>query len=291
MVTNGGNSDGLFRAAFMQSGSPFFVGDIAHGQKHYDALVDETGCSTASDTLQCLREAPYDMFSRDLSPSSFVPVFAMTRAHFSFTTLNITTDTQLEEWIQTYWVPNAPSTVVQEILRYYPADITQGSPFDTGTLNALTPQFKRIAAFQGDIVLPGSETVPLAAAFRKVEFVDIFEQTPKGSPFPWICEFQLLDYLSSNYPSEFSSWEPFFQFHGSDFLIVYRGEDLTAYLVRFVANLDPNGDSDLYWPQYTTAEPNMLELLDRVIPQALTQDTYRAEAIEYLINLTLEYPL
>ncbi|KAF9232324.1 Alpha/Beta hydrolase protein [Melanogaster broomeanus] len=61
MVTNSGNSDGLFRAAFMQSGSPFFVGDIAHGQKHYEALVDETGCSTASDTLQCLREAPYEI--------------------------------------------------------------------------------------------------------------------------------------------------------------------------------------------------------------------------------------
>jgi len=33
---------------------------------------------------------------------------------------------------------------------YYPQNITQGSPFDTGDSNALTPQFKRIAAFQGD---------------------------------------------------------------------------------------------------------------------------------------------
>ena len=30
MLTNGGNTEGLFRAAFMQSGSPPPVGDITH---------------------------------------------------------------------------------------------------------------------------------------------------------------------------------------------------------------------------------------------------------------------
>ena len=43
----------------MQSGSPIPVGDIEHGQSDYDKLVSETGCSGASDTLQCLREVPY----------------------------------------------------------------------------------------------------------------------------------------------------------------------------------------------------------------------------------------
>ena len=36
-------------------------------------------------------------------------------------------------------------------MKYYPPDLPPGSPFDTGYLNALTPQSKRIAAFQGDI--------------------------------------------------------------------------------------------------------------------------------------------
>ena len=44
----------------MESGSPIPVGDITHGQPYYDALVAETGCSGASDTLQCLREVPYE---------------------------------------------------------------------------------------------------------------------------------------------------------------------------------------------------------------------------------------
>ena len=41
---------------------------------------------------------------------------------------------------------------MDELLRLYPQNVTQGSPFGTGTLNALTPEFKRIAAILGDFV-------------------------------------------------------------------------------------------------------------------------------------------
>ena len=34
----------------------------------------------------------------------------------------------------------------------YPDDVTKGSPFGTGTKYAITPQYKRLAAFQGDAV-------------------------------------------------------------------------------------------------------------------------------------------
>ena len=33
MVANGGNTEGLFRAAFMESGFPIPVGDITNGQR------------------------------------------------------------------------------------------------------------------------------------------------------------------------------------------------------------------------------------------------------------------
>jgi hypothetical protein len=59
MVTNGGNTKGLFRGAFMQSGSPIPIGDITHGQGYYDFLVAQTGCTGSSDTLQCLQGVPY----------------------------------------------------------------------------------------------------------------------------------------------------------------------------------------------------------------------------------------
>ena len=56
MLTNGGNPEGLFHGAFMQSGSPIPVGDMSLGQNHYDTLVTKTGCSGAEDTLECLKQ-------------------------------------------------------------------------------------------------------------------------------------------------------------------------------------------------------------------------------------------
>ena len=69
MVTNGGNPDGLFRAAFMEGGSPIPVGDITGGKPYYDAFVAETGCSGATDTIQYLREVPYETLLMSLPES------------------------------------------------------------------------------------------------------------------------------------------------------------------------------------------------------------------------------
>jgi hypothetical protein len=59
MITNGGNPDGLFRAAIMQSGGPLPTGDIIHAQPYYDAIVAQTGCASSADTLACLRTVSY----------------------------------------------------------------------------------------------------------------------------------------------------------------------------------------------------------------------------------------
>lgn len=50
------------------------------------------------------------------------------------------------------YMPEISQTDMASALTLYPADPAEGSPFDTGFLNALTPQFKRLAAIQGDLV-------------------------------------------------------------------------------------------------------------------------------------------
>ncbi|KIJ19264.1 hypothetical protein PAXINDRAFT_8620 [Paxillus involutus ATCC 200175] len=305
MVANDGNSDGLFRAAFMQSGSPLPVGDVSEGQKYYDALVSETGCSNASDTLQCLREVPYEALldAVNQSPNIFsyqsLALAWQPRADgvfltddpqklvqqglvadvpfvtgdcddegtlFSLSNLNVTTDTQFEEYIKTYLFPNVPSSTIKEVMQHYPANISQGSPFDTGTLNALTPQFKRFAALQGDI------------AFQAPRRLLLQKRSGKQALWTYVSKrFKTVPYLGS--------------VHGSDIFNVFGGQDMASYLVRFVSNLDPNGGTDLYWPQYTSAEPHMLEFLDGSIPQGLTKDTYRADAMAFLTKVYLAHPL
>ena len=77
MLTNGGDTEGLFRGAFMQSGSPIPVGDITEGQQFYDALVDSAGCARAMDTLQCLREAPFETLMNAINQSP--NIFSLSR--------------------------------------------------------------------------------------------------------------------------------------------------------------------------------------------------------------------
>ena len=73
LVINSGNTEGLFRAAFMESGSPSPNGDITDGQPQYNALVSSTNCTGASDTLACLRVAPFEAIkaAMDAAPSIF----------------------------------------------------------------------------------------------------------------------------------------------------------------------------------------------------------------------------
>lgn len=71
MLVNGGNTEGLFHGAFMESGSLVPAEEITNGQVDYDALVSRTGCSSANDTLHCLRQVPLEklMQAVDMSPS------------------------------------------------------------------------------------------------------------------------------------------------------------------------------------------------------------------------------
>lgn len=58
----------------MQSGSPQTTVDILSGQRNYDSLVNDVGCAKAHDTLDCLRDVPYEKLKQGvevLSPGMF----------------------------------------------------------------------------------------------------------------------------------------------------------------------------------------------------------------------------
>lgn len=83
LLAYGGRDDGLFRGAIMQSGAP------AHGPSsytnasawdvYYNNITSAANCSSASDTLACLREVPIGTLSSIFNSSvassaSFSPV-------------------------------------------------------------------------------------------------------------------------------------------------------------------------------------------------------------------------
>ena len=88
------------------------------------------------------------------------------------------------------------------------------------------------------------------------------------------------------------------QDHGSDLGIAFFApDDLTDYIIQFVATLDPNGGSNrtaIPWPRYDPAARKMLlvrELEGEDERLAIGRDDAREEAMEYVAALSLKYPL
>ncbi|KAJ7268043.1 carotenoid ester lipase precursor [Mycena rebaudengoi] len=304
MLANGGNTEGLFRAGVMQSGSPIPVGPIENGQKYYDAIVSDTGCSGKADTLACLRTVPYATLkaAQDKSPFIFsyqsLVLAWLPRADgvfltdnpqrlvqqgkvanipfitgdcddegtlFSLSTLNITTDQEFLDYVGSIWIPQATTAQRTSLNTLYSHDILQGSPFNTGILNAITPQFKRIAAFQGDGVFQAPRR--------------FFQQSLSGKQNQWA------------FPPDLKAIPLLGSLHGSDILNAYFGGELADYIINFATTLNPNGKTVPNWPGYTTASPNMLQFLDGLIPTTITQDTYRAAGMKFLTDTTLQFPI
>ena len=76
--------------------------------------------------------------------------------------------------------------------------------------------------------------------------------------------------------------------HGTDQAVAYGPGDLTDYVVNFVNNLDPNGPTVLAWPQYNSSSAQLLVLQDGNVSLALEQDTFREDAIAFVIELVTD---
>ena len=130
MVTNGGNTEGLFRGAFMESGAVIPTGDVILGQQVYDNLVQAAGCGGAEDTLECLRQVTFPVLKAavNLSPG----FLSYQVCHGPVDPLSVVTD-RIMQSTNLAWVPRADGTFLkappqQLVLRGSVADI----PFVTG---------------------------------------------------------------------------------------------------------------------------------------------------------------
>ncbi|KAK0460006.1 carotenoid ester lipase precursor [Desarmillaria tabescens] len=296
MIAYDGDTQGLFRAAFMQSGSP---------DPYYDDIVVQTGCSGSDDTLACLRTVSYKTLKAAIDNSPFIFDYQslalawLPRADgvlfsdnpqrlveqgkianvpivsgdcddegtlFSFASLNVTTSAEVATYIKTQISPNISDQDLNTLLDLYPENPLEGSPYGTGILNILTPQFKRIASFQGDAVFQAPRR--------------LFLQNISGKQNIWAFlskRLKLVPLLGA--------------FHASDILNVYFGGDMADYLIRFAATLNPSGSTGIQWPQWTTNSPNLLTFNDGLLPLTITQDTFRGDAMSGLSKILLANPI
>ncbi|KAJ3511322.1 hypothetical protein NLJ89_g4169 [Agrocybe chaxingu] len=309
-----GNGYHLFRGGFMQSGVPIVLPDISRHQRFFDQLVKETNCTGSADKIACLRAASFDdlqaaigtlpgLFSFQSLELNFQPnvdgdlikrdpltsiiqgqyaklPFVTGNCEdegtlFSLATLNLTTSDQYIDFIHSRYFERATAAQIAALAEAYPDDITQGSPFNTGTANALTPQFKRFAAIQGDIAFQAPRR--------------FFSKFAARTQPAW--EFRFMARASP----------PLGFFHGSDvgeFFGAVQGTKFIGLdaLIHFVYFLNPNAPANsisatrnFTWPRWTPWTPtqSLFTIIDAEPGFALTEDTYRKEAMELLNELTI----
>ncbi|KAF2643727.1 alpha/beta-hydrolase [Massarina eburnea CBS 473.64] len=271
----------LFRAGIMNSGSlaPTDPVDGTKGQAIYDIVVKSAGCSSASDTLACLRGVDYTTF---LNAANSVPGIlsystvslsylprpdgtALTQSPdllaqagkyakvpfiigdqedegtlFGLFTPNLTTTSDVAKYLSTVFFPTASATTLSKLVDTYQTTIEDGSPFRTVLLNNWYPQFKRISAILGDV------TFTLA---RRI-FLETATAVNPGVP-TW------------SYLSTYDYGTPLLgTFHGSDLLQVFYGvlpnnaaKSIRGYYYSFIYDLDPNSNNSLgNWPQWSKSK-------------------------------------
>ncbi|KAL2869438.1 putative extracellular lipase [Aspergillus lucknowensis] len=297
----------LFRGAIMNSGGivPADPVDSAKGQAVYDAVVADAGCSSATDTLECLRGLDYDVFLKAANSVpgvlsyhsvalSYLPrpdgtaltdspdVLAKAGKYarvpfingnmedegtiFALFQSNITTTDEVADYLASYFFHGATQEQLKELVATYPDTTTDGSPFRTGIFNNWYPQFKRIAAILGDLTF---------TLTRRVLFQTVEDLTPDVPSWSYLASYNHLTPILGT-------------FHGGDILQVFYGilpnyasRSIQSYYFSFVYDLDPNSrrGSFMEWPQWGESHQLMQFFNDR---GALLDDDFRSDTYEFI---------
>ncbi|EIW58852.1 carotenoid ester lipase [Trametes versicolor FP-101664 SS1] len=303
MLTNGGNTEGLFRAGWMESGSISPAGNVSKIQPNFDFIASETGCADEIDILECLREVPASVIQAAMDKTatflSFQALDTPWMPHadglflvdnpqrlllegkianipfvigsckdegtlFSLASLNLTTSNEVGAYLSSNYFPNAPKENITRLLDLYPSNPALGSPFGTGDAFAFSPQYKRLSAFHGDFLFQAARRLLLQ------------QRSGKQVMRSFLSERNQVTGMGATHTTELAN--------------VFFGGDMTDFLVRFVHTLDPNGGQELHWPAYTAESPQLLLFANGKKSLKIIPDTFRKEANEFLVQLSFEQP-
>ncbi|EGE00060.1 lipase [Trichophyton tonsurans CBS 112818] len=297
----------LFRAAIMNSGSviPADPVDCPKGEVVYNKVVEEAGCSKATDKLECLRSVDYTtflnaagsvpgIFSYDSVALSYLPRpdgKALTASPdilgrrgliakvpfiigdqedegtlFALVQKNITTTDHLVDYFSKYFFHGATKEQLRALVDTYPDDPAAGSPFRTGNLNQLYPQFKRLAAMLGDLVF----------ILSRRSFLNLANQ-------------QFPDIPSWSYLATYNHLIPVLgTFHASDILTSFGytpgvpSTSIQNYYLSFVNTMDPNKGTPFGFPKWPRWSEGKKLLNFEAVKNSLLTDDFRQESAKFL---------
>lgn len=195
---------------------------------------------------------------------------------FSMAQSNLTTSDELVTYLNTYFFPNSSRDMVQGFVDTYPDNQAAGSPYNTGILNDVYPEFKRLAAILGDQLFTLQR--------RRMLHYNVVNG---GAPaYTFLATY-------------FYGTPALGTFHASDLL--YGFDEITnplsdakqvqhAYYLSFVNTLDPNngtGDEYTVWPQWTDDGREII-IMDNGLQYDIDTDDFREDSYQYLLaNISL----
>lgn len=280
--------------------------DCPRAQDIYNTVVDKAGCSGTSDTLACLRTVDYETFLKATTSVpgafdyqsvalSYVPRpdgVALTQSPdilaqdgqfasvpfiigdqedegtlFSLVQSNLSTTDDLVTYLSTVFFHDTTVQQIQDLVATYPNNASAGSPYRTGDLNEIYPQYKRLASILGDLVFTLTRRV----------FLNLSSTAHPSVP-------------SWSYLASYDYGTPILgTFHASDILTIYgitpdfASSSIQSYYISFFNTMDPNdGTMGLpSWPQWSEGN----ELMNFfVASNVLLVDDFRSESYDYLVT-------
>ncbi|KAJ7433540.1 sterol esterase [Mycena latifolia] len=213
---------------------------------------------------------------------------------FSFAQANITTSAEFLDYVHSNYLAASSQEEIAQIGVLYPDDPIQGSPFNTGSANQLTytqtalshylpmtnllyrPEYKRLAAFQGDLIFTGPRRFFL-------EHVSASQDA-----WSWLIKRGKNTSIGAYHTSDFPIW----------FLLNSTSETTGAdALLNFINTLDPNRPAAsstikpaIFWPEWNmpsaAGSTSLLTFSDPDVVN-ITAEDFRINAIGFLNDLLL----
>ncbi|KAL4094141.1 hypothetical protein PRIC1_009805 [Phytophthora ramorum] len=329
LIAYDGRDDGLFRSAVMQSGAsaywPKSFKNASAWDVYYDSITDAANCSSAEDTLECLRHVPIDTLSAvfnssaattamyapsvdgdfltDVGPKligegKFVHVPILHGANFDEGTAFGKTGIDTTEEFSQYLVGTMgySGDEAEVLLKMYP-DIPQigipatlrGRPGNDTTYGYM---YKRVEAYAGDNNQHGPRRFmsQMWARDGVPVYSYRFNVLPAG----------ISQYLGSTHFTEVAfvfynllgdgynnsvATDPFLNKPES-----YKqlARVMTRMWASFIVDQTPNNNNltDVVWPQYSLDDPqNIVFDANKTDLAYVESDLFRAEAIAYIHSL------
>ncbi|EME41603.1 hypothetical protein DOTSEDRAFT_73876 [Dothistroma septosporum NZE10] len=319
LLMYGGRADGLFHGSIQQSGSAataWYNGSDWY-QPIYDKIVSQVNCTEAIDTLACLRTVSYEQLYPYLNssivggPGWYPTVDGDTISNYPTILLQnrdlahvphlygtnsdegtdnapadgvINADDDLRWYLRTQTGFGFPNSTIEDILRLYPDDATQGVPLNTGTERFAEHgyQYKRVAAIVGDVFYHAPR---LNDARHYSDHGDTYVYRFNTRPTAnYVDASQMNTTLNPGYKGVAHASELGYVFNNPAFL---GNENLSAQMaaqwINFICYGNPNGAGLPRWPKYDEDEQG-LNLVLQPNGSYVEKDTYRLVGRDYLIK-------